>query len=298
MTAYDADAVDALLPQTQCRRCGFDGCRPYAQAIAAGTADIDRCPPGGDAGVARLAALVGRAPPPLDRTRGEPKPLALAAIDESICIGCTLCIQACPVDAIVGGAKRLHAVVASLCTGCELCLPPCPVDCIELVPATFAWDDAHADAARARHRARDERLARTRTAPPPTVDDATRRRRAIVAAAVERRAGAGGAPPRRVEGRTRHGAMKPADRETFFARLAEANPDPASELTYGSPYELLVAVILSAQATDLSVNKATERLFPVANTPQAMVGARRRRARAVHPHDRPVSARRRRTSSR
>ncbi len=186
-TTSGVDAIDAVLPQTQCRRCGFDGCRPYAEAIADARADIDRCPPGGDAGVAKLAALLRRDPIPLDPTRGAPKPLALAAIDESICIGCTLCIQACPVDAIVGGAKRLHAVVAALCTGCELCLPPCPVDCIVLEPAGFDWDDAHADAARARHRARDARLATKPTVDvAPAVDDTTRRRQAIVAAAIER----------------------------------------------------------------------------------------------------------------
>lgn len=183
----EADAIDAVLPQTQCRQCGFDGCRPYALAIVDGRANIDRCPPGGDDGVVRLAALLGREAVPLDPTRGSPKPLALARIDESICIGCTLCIQACPVDAIVGGAKRLHTVVAALCTGCELCLPPCPVDCIALVPAGFAWDDAHARDARIRHRARDERLAANRqTNTVPAVDDPAARRRAIVAAAIAR----------------------------------------------------------------------------------------------------------------
>ena len=131
----NADAIDALLPQTQCAKCGFAGCRPYADAIAAGEADIDRCPPGGEAGIVRLAALLGRDPaPPLNPLHGVEDPRAAALIDESWCIGCTLCIQACPTDAIVGAAKRMHTVVTAHCTGCGLCLPPCPVDCIRMVP--------------------------------------------------------------------------------------------------------------------------------------------------------------------
>ncbi len=183
------DRIDAVLPQTQCRQCGFDGCRPYAAAIAAGRAEIDRCPPGGEAGVARIAAVVGRPVVPLDTTCGITKPLALAVIDESICIGCTLCIQACPVDAIVGGAKRMHDVVAELCTGCELCLPPCPVDCIRMVDADFLWDDARASAARIRHQARGERLARLAAEDvggPNAGERAALRKRAIVDAAIAR----------------------------------------------------------------------------------------------------------------
>lgn len=153
-------AIDAVLPQTQCRQCGFDGCKPYAAAIASGAADIDRCPPGGESGVAKLAAVTGRPPVPLNSYYGMPKALALAVIDEAICIGCTLCIQACPVDAIVGGAKRMHDVVPDLCTGCELCIAPCPVDCIRMEPAGYAWTDVHAADARARHEARARRLER------------------------------------------------------------------------------------------------------------------------------------------
>ena len=134
MGASLADTIDALLPQTQCTKCGFDGCRPYAEAIAAGTAEVNRCPPGGVAGVQRLAELMRRAPMPLDASRGEPRPPSVAVIDESLCIGCTLCIQACPVDAIVGAAKVMHTVLLDHCTGCDLCVPPCPVDCIELRP--------------------------------------------------------------------------------------------------------------------------------------------------------------------
>ena len=133
MTANLIDRIDALLPQTQCTKCGFSGCRPYAEAIAVGEADIDRCPPGGAAGVAELAALLGRTPKPLNPIFGTEQPRAAALIDENWCIGCTLCIQACPVDAIVGAPKRMHTVLLEHCTGCELCLPPCPVDCIEMV---------------------------------------------------------------------------------------------------------------------------------------------------------------------
>jgi electron transport complex protein RnfB len=124
---------DRLLPQTQCAQCGFPGCRPYAQAIADGRADINQCPPGGEAGVRALAALLGREAKPLDTARGEESPPRVALIDESECIGCTKCIQACPVDAIIGAPKLMHTVVADWCTGCDLCLPPCPVDCIEMV---------------------------------------------------------------------------------------------------------------------------------------------------------------------
>ncbi len=162
-----ADEIDRLLPQTQCTRCGFPACRPYAEAVAAGAAAINRCPPGGAAVIRALAALTGRAYRPLDPSCGVEQPLRVARIDEARCIGCTLCLQACPVDAIAGGPKRMHTVIAALCTGCDLCVPPCPVDCIEMVPATGAdalWTHARADAARARYRARNARLARAEIA--------------------------------------------------------------------------------------------------------------------------------------
>jgi Na+-translocating ferredoxin:NAD+ oxidoreductase subunit B len=133
MTAALADSIDALLPQTQCTKCGYAGCRPYAEAIARGEADIDQCPPGGAAGIAKLAVLLGREPKPVNPVHGSEEPLAAALIDEAWCIGCTLCIQACPVDAIAGAPQRMHTVLLERCTGCELCLPPCPVDCIEMV---------------------------------------------------------------------------------------------------------------------------------------------------------------------
>jgi Na+-translocating ferredoxin:NAD+ oxidoreductase subunit B len=125
-----ADQIDALLPQTQCGQCSYPGCRPYAEAIASGAADINQCPPGGEATVLALAELLGRDPKPL---AVEERPPSLAVIDEATCIGCTLCIQACPVDAILGAGKQMHTVITSECTGCELCVAPCPVDCIEMV---------------------------------------------------------------------------------------------------------------------------------------------------------------------
>jgi electron transport complex protein RnfB len=134
MIAALASRIDALLPQTQCTRCGYPTCRAYADAIALGDADINRCPPGGADGVAALAALLGRAPVGLDPACGVEAAPLVAVVDEAACIGCTKCIQACPVDAIVGAAKRMHTVIAAECTGCELCVAPCPVDCIALVP--------------------------------------------------------------------------------------------------------------------------------------------------------------------
>jgi electron transport complex protein RnfB len=152
-----AQRIDALLPQTQCTRCGYDGCRPYAEAIAGGRADIDQCPPGGDEGVRRLALLLGREPKPLNPANGDYRPPQVAVIDEATCIGCTKCIQACPVDAIVGAPKLMHTVVAAWCTGCELCLPPCPVDCIELLGVAALPEP---DLSRRRHEARAARLLR------------------------------------------------------------------------------------------------------------------------------------------
>jgi len=141
-----ADKIDALLPQTQCGQCGYPGCRPYAEAIAKGEADINQCVPGGEAGIIALSDLLGRDPKPLNPEHGVFKPKMLAVIDESSCIGCTLCIQACPVDAILGASKQMHTVIAAECTGCELCVPPCPVNCIAMVPvaqdlSNWKWPD-------------------------------------------------------------------------------------------------------------------------------------------------------------
>lgn len=157
-----AARIDAVLPQTQCTKCGFTGCRPYADAIAAGLADINQCPPGGAAGIEKLAAIISLPAKPLNPTNGVEGPLRVALIDESLCIGCTLCIQACPVDAIVGAAKKMHTVLAPSCTGCDLCLPPCPMDCIAMVPAQPVrdWSARDAQAARQRFEARKVRLER------------------------------------------------------------------------------------------------------------------------------------------
>ncbi len=175
-----ADRLDAALPQTQCTRCGYPDCRRYAEAIAGGEAAINRCPPGGAEGVVRLAAVSGQPTLPLDPACGTEGPLKLALIDEAWCIGCTLCIKACPVDCIAGAPKLMHTVIPELCTGCELCIPVCPVDCISMepIPGTpepaptgwAAWSDEQAATARERYafhqwrverdkRENDERLA-------------------------------------------------------------------------------------------------------------------------------------------
>ena len=156
--------IDELLPQTQCRMCGYPGCRPYAEALAAGAADTNQCPPGGDEGARELAALLGVEGKPVDRRFGVPGPAVVAMIDEALCIGCTLCIEACPVDAIAGAPKMMHTVIARDCTGCKLCLPPCPVDCISLqdtvTQATRAERRDAAERARRRYARRNARLER------------------------------------------------------------------------------------------------------------------------------------------
>lgn len=190
----DADLIaklDAVLPQTQCRQCGYAGCAPYARAMACGEAGANQCPPGGNDGARALAGLLGHAYRPVDPRFGIIKPQAVALIDESRCIGCTLCIQACPVDAIVGAAKFMHTVIRNACTGCELCLPPCPVDCISLVPSTPVTAGerrAAARHARQRYDAREIRLARLRAVAEEkaALRAATAKKRGAVARAVER----------------------------------------------------------------------------------------------------------------
>jgi electron transport complex protein RnfB len=158
-----AAALLEVLPQTQCRRCGYADCRAYADAIAAGDADVNRCAPGGAEGVARLARIAGRPVVALDAECGAESPRRLAVIDEAACIGCALCLKACPTDAILGAGKRMHTVIEAPCTGCELCLPVCPVDCISLVDASAgltgwrAWSPAQAAVARRRYDAHRQR---------------------------------------------------------------------------------------------------------------------------------------------
>lgn len=161
-----ARRIDAALPQTQCTRCGYPDCAAYAQAIADGLADINQCPPGGQEGIGRLALITGMSIRPLNPECGVEGPLTVAVIDEDWCIGCTLCIKACPTDAIVGSNKRMHTVIEGFCTGCELCIPVCPVDCIALEPVSgertgwAAWTPEQAGQARERYLARQQRLVR------------------------------------------------------------------------------------------------------------------------------------------
>ena len=206
-----AELIDAVLPQTQCTRCGYPDCRSYAQAIAGGEASIAQCPPGGAEGIRRLAAVTGLPVVPLDAAHGTEGPRHVAVIDETWCIGCTLCIKACPVDTIVGAPKSMHAVIEPLCTGCELCVPACPVDCISLEPVTpgrsgwSAWSPGQAETARQRHAfhrlrvdreqaEQGERLAAKaaaklvdmEAASKLTAPEALARKRAVVEAALER----------------------------------------------------------------------------------------------------------------
>jgi Na+-translocating ferredoxin:NAD+ oxidoreductase subunit B len=184
-----AQRIDALLPQTQCTRCGYPDCRAYADAVASGAARLNQCPPGGAEGIRQLAALLGQPELPLNPEFGDEGPRRVVYIEEATCIGCTLCIQACPVDAIIGAPKRMHAVIEADCTGCELCLPVCPMDCIALEEASAgatgraAWSPAQADGARARYAGRQGRLARdardederlnAQAVPPTEIDAAT-----------------------------------------------------------------------------------------------------------------------------
>lgn len=161
-----AGRINAVLPQTQCTRCGYADCAAYAEALARGDAGINQCPPGGALGVARLAAITGRPMEPLNQAHGVEAARAVAVIDENWCIGCTLCIKACPTDAILGLNKRMHTVIAKHCTGCELCVPACPVDCIRMENVSgqatgwAAWSVRQADQARSRYQTRQERLQR------------------------------------------------------------------------------------------------------------------------------------------
>jgi electron transport complex protein RnfB len=162
----EAARIHAALPQTQCTRCGYADCAGYAQAIAQGEAGINQCPPGGAEGVARLSRITGRPLVPLNPANGAEGPRSVAVIDENWCIGCTLCMDVCPTDAILGTNKRMHTVIDPYCTGCELCVPVCPVDCISLENVTGdrtgwrAWSQALADEALERYEWHTRRLQR------------------------------------------------------------------------------------------------------------------------------------------
>lgn len=190
-----AQQIDAVLPQTQCTRCGYLSCREYAEAIERGETRINRCPPGGEFTIARLAELTGQAGDALDPECGIHASRRVVRVDEDWCIGCTLCIQACPVEAIIGGAKRMHTVIESLCTGCELCIAPCPVDCLELHPARLGpstpqdWLEEQAPLMRERFIARNQRIGRFRARKPRRTRRAANtsaQRRAAIAEAVAR----------------------------------------------------------------------------------------------------------------
>lgn len=161
-----ADQINNLLPQTQCTKCGYPACQAYANAIADGIANYNQCPPGGQEGINRLAELLGKTSISLNPVNGIEKPRAIAFIEEAACIGCTLCIQACPVDAIMGANKQMHTVIPELCTGCDLCVAPCPVDCITMIPTAStltgwqAWSQEQADGAKQRYQQREQRLIR------------------------------------------------------------------------------------------------------------------------------------------
>jgi electron transport complex protein RnfB len=188
-----AARIHAALPQTQCTRCGYPDCAGYAQAIASGEAEINQCPPGGAEGVARLAALTSRPALAINPFNGTEGPRTLAVIDENWCIGCTLCLDVCPTDAILGSNKQMHTVIERYCTGCELCVPVCPVDCIGLENATGertgwqAWSEALAAEALARYTLRTQRLQREATEHGGEDAEADRKRAVIDAALVRAR---------------------------------------------------------------------------------------------------------------
>ena len=205
MNAKLADIIENALPQTQCTKCGFNGCKPYAQAIANGDANYNQCPPGGQKGVEILASILNKPIISLNTEHGAERVRHVAVIDPNICIGCTLCIQACPVDAIVGAAKHMHNVVPSLCTGCDLCVEPCPVDCITMHAVTTetgwnAWSKEQANDARKRYEQRNLRLEKIKTAlnkpkqqvsqslvqPNNNLENPVLDKKAIIAAAMER----------------------------------------------------------------------------------------------------------------
>ena len=223
-----ADQIEDLLPQTQCGKCGYPACRPYAEAIASGQAAYNQCPPGGTAGIARLANLLVQPLLPLNAHNGVERSRTRALIDEAACIGCTLCIQACPVDAIVGAAKQIHTVLADDCTGCDLCVAPCPVDCIAMVEATpgltgwAAWSQQQADQARARHDWRSLRLRREK-------DENDARLAAKAAAKLQEVAAAGAASAEEKAEQERKKAIIAAAIERARLKKEQAATNPPTE---------------------------------------------------------------------
>ncbi|APD13415.1 electron transport complex subunit RsxB [Pandoraea pulmonicola] len=251
-----AQRIDALLPQTQCTKCGYAGCRPYADAIASGQASYNQCPPGGAQGVARLAGLLGRPIIPLNPENGVERPRPRAVIDESLCIGCTLCLQACPVDAIVGAAKLMHTVIEDRCTGCDLCVPPCPVDCIDMVPVTGertgwdAWTQTQADEARVHYEAHLARLAKDKA-----------EREARLAARAARVAPAAGPAPAGGETPTEADAVKTAGSATDVATPTPAAP-PADDAAAAAARKQAIIQAALERARQKKAALAAEGLGP------------------------------------
>lgn len=252
--------IDALLPQTQCGLCKYDACRPYAEAIAKNEAPINRCLPGGVEKLVAIAECLNLDPasyiPEMERKAKLP---AIAVIRENECIGCTKCIQACPTDAIIGAAKQMHTIISDACTGCELCLPVCPIDCIDIQP-TILKKNHSAQQWRLRYENRQKRLNRDKT---------EQRSNKISNLTVETRKAAIHAAVLRVK--KKESAMHQSRLEEIFRRFKAHNSEPVLELIYRSKFELLISVMLSAQATDISVNKYTKELYKVANTPRKIL---------------------------
>lgn len=233
-----ADVLEDLLPQTQCTQCGYPSCRLYAEAMARGEAACNQCPPGGAQGAARLAHALGKPVLPLNPAHGTERPRRAARIDESLCIGCTLCIQACPVDAIVGAAKQMHAVLTQWCTGCDLCVAPCPVDCIAMIEVTpgrtgwDAWSAEQAGAARARHAFRRTRLKREQE------ENDARLAAKAQAKLKEMDEPSGGSPAQRAEHLRKKAIVQAAlerarQKQARFAQLT-GRPEPADATLPGS----------------------------------------------------------------
>ena len=235
-----ADRIDAVLPQTQCTRCDYPACREYAQAIARGDADINQCPPGGAAGIQTLANLLGRAAKALNPANGVETSPQVAIIDESVCIGCTKCIQACPVDAIIGTNKMMHTILADECNGCELCIPACPVDCIAMQPvAAFADDAPHFKQRYGARRARLAALARRTQRPTQRTQGGGRCRNGWQRYGASRHCARASKESREQKST----AMNATKRTEIFRRLREVNPRPTTELQYATPFQLLIAVM-------------------------------------------------------